>query len=89
MKRYVDADKMIEDTDAMRAISDAITIDGIIKYINENATADAEEVRHGEWIDTALYNGASMCSICGGWGVRDLFKHCPHCGAKMDKEKEE
>lgn len=44
MKRYVDADKMIEDTDAMRAISDAITIDGIIKYINENATVDVEKV---------------------------------------------
>lgn len=70
MSRYIDADKMIEDTEAMRVISDAITIDGIIKYINENATADVEEVRHGTadiiaenaGIDDAI--NVSECSCC-------------------------
>ena len=44
MPRYVNADKMIADTEAMRAVSEAITIDGIIKYINEYATSDVREV---------------------------------------------
>lgn len=46
MARYVDADKMIADTEAMRAVSEAITIDGIVKYLNEHATADVQEWTH-------------------------------------------
>lgn len=48
MGRYINADKMIADTEAMRQISEAITIDGIIKYINEHATSDVEEAKHGD-----------------------------------------
>ena len=44
MDRFINADKMIADTEAMRAISEAVSIDGIVKYINECATADVEEV---------------------------------------------
>lgn len=38
MPRYIDADKMITDTEAMKTVSEAIIIDGIIQYINDNAT---------------------------------------------------
>lgn len=100
MARVINADKMIEDTDAMRVISDAIMIDGIIKYINENATADVEEVRHEQWIkDTTEKRGDGeiydyCCSLCkspateGSYGNRDvLTPYCSQCGAKMDGGK--
>ena len=44
MSRYVGADKMIENTKAMRSLADAIAIDGIIKYIEDNIVPDVEQV---------------------------------------------
>ncbi len=60
-------------------------------------TADAVEVRHGEWIFINQakgyleppYGDTLKCSLCEF--VIDVsegnYKYCPHCGAKMDGEK--
>lgn len=44
MSRYVNADKMISDTKAMKQIVKAITIEGIIKYLEENSLTDVVEI---------------------------------------------
>ena len=47
MSRYIDADKMIEDSKSMKQVADGITIDGIIKYLEEHSTEEVSVVRHG------------------------------------------
>lgn len=46
MSRYIDADKMISDTKAMKRIVDSIAIEGIIKYLEENSLTDVVEIVH-------------------------------------------
>lgn len=36
IKRYVNANKMIKDINAMSRFAEAITCEGIIKYLNDN-----------------------------------------------------
>ena len=47
-----------------------------------------EALQEGEWIgvDGEPY---SMCSNCERYidDIDDDFEYCPHCGARMDKEK--
>ena len=51
---------------------------------------DAEEVKHGEWLNK---NGELICSVCGNEALMDevyyASPYCPDCGAKMDIEKGE
>lgn len=54
-----------------------------IKKVNEQPTADVEEVKHGEW----LLDG--RCSECLANPLTTHKSYCPHCGAKMDGGKEE
>lgn len=67
----------------------AMTADGILKAIKEAPTVDAEPVRHGEWLSTALVDQKGRivveqykCSLCG----RQEYQKEPycHCGAKME-----
>lgn len=64
-------------------------------------TVDAEPVRQGHWIgypeclkyENALDDSDIVCSVCGeAFDILDndteRFAYCPHCGAKMDWEKE-
>lgn len=51
MKKYIDADKMIKDTELMNRVAEGILIDGIIKYLKDAPAADVAEVVHGKWID--------------------------------------
>ena len=46
--KYINADKMIEDTIAMKQVSEAIMIDGIIDYINEHSE-EAEIQYQDKW----------------------------------------
>lgn len=43
--------------------------------------ADAQEVRHGQWVDL-------HCSVCGKVGWMDEDAYCPNCGASMDEVEE-
>jgi rubrerythrin len=69
----------------------------IVHTINEQPTAEVEEVRHGtdvgdmsesdEW-----YASVHVCGECGcNWMVyiTQDSHYCPHCGAKMDGGKAE
>lgn len=105
MSRYIDADKMISDTKAMKRIAEGIAIEGIIKYLEENSLTDVEEVEHGVWewnpdgMDWGL--GAWECSKCHHRNnMLPISKtespymfagsnFCPNCGAKMGRERKE
>lgn len=65
-----------------------------INVINRAPTVDAEPVRHGEWLSTALVDQKGRviveqykCSLCG----RQEYQKEPycHCGAKMDGGKQD
>ena len=74
------------------------------KAIEEAPAADVAPVAHGEWReDTDPADGDLRCTHCGIawpkcvqkqieeqgiWTLQTLFKYCPNCGAKMDKEAE-
>ena len=60
----------------------------------ELPTADVQEVRHGRWVNESrlMYGPISaQCSVCelfsGTWLRNAPYKHCPHCGAKMDQKE--
>ena len=61
-------------------------------------TVDAQEVRHGRWhtIRETTDSKTTECTACmksfffmrkGQLNI-DLMPYCPHCGAKMDGERE-
>ena len=52
------------------------------KIVSASPIVDAVEVVHGYWISHYAYND---CSVCGD-SSDDIYKYCPHCGAKMDGE---
>lgn len=78
----------------MKQVVEAIAIDGIIKYIEENSKDVSETGRHGYWIMLDGQHG--KCSHCGkevslaGYSInaRELLieenPYCRKCGAKMD-----
>ena len=95
MPRYFDADKI-----ELKGISVfdqnlevLIPLSDVRKALQMTPTADVQEVRHGRWISNDLggYKWAYYCSECGwvdGYPFNDRHKYCPHCGAKMDGERE-
>lgn len=67
---------------------------GVINLVKSQPTADVQEVRHEQW----EYENSDIgwtdyrCSDCGNIISTvaqdgDLYSYCPHCGAKMDKER--
>lgn len=55
---------------------------GARKIIAEAPAADVVEVRHGRLLNPNPYG---ECSLCGYlMDIRDGYKYCPSCGAKMD-----
>ncbi len=65
---------------------------GIISYIDEIPTVEAEPVRHGKWIfGNTLGHSWMKCSECcvSQDGQTSCFSYCPNCGAKMDGKREE
>lgn len=61
-----------------------------VDYLNwildrEEPAVDAVPVRHGKWTVTPIY---IKCSECGESFMLIPQNYCPHCGAKMDEEKE-
>ena len=95
MPRYFDADKI-----ELKGISVfdqnlemLIPLSDVRKALQMTPTVDVQEVRHGRWISNDLsgYKWAYYCSECGwvdGYPFNDRHKYCPHCGAKMDGERE-
>lgn len=69
-------------------------MDVILAIVDAQPAADVVEVRHGRWMDAESDDGCTVwhCSACscpvktiGGYPI---YRHCPMCGARMDKEDE-
>lgn len=84
MSRYIDAD----------ALKKAVYRSGadILTLIDDQPTADAEEIRHGTWYrGTERGVGYAKCSVCGKKMNYSCYGYarCALCGAKMDGERRE
>ncbi len=71
-----------------------------LKLLDDEPTADVEEVRHGFWEeywDDNYLSWSHKCSKCGAFPLTKdgtmhdevLSAYCPHCGARMDGGKDE
>lgn len=100
MARYIDADNLINELSAacMPIYEKGITgilgdNSSIADIINEQPTADVQEVKRGYWIperDPDENNRIQCfhCSVCDDdfhyIGAFVATKYCPNCGAKCD-----
>ena len=80
---------------------DEFSVAYITGVIKDEPSADVQPVRHGRWIETTEQCGwieeecveCSECSntfVLGDYTVddiRELFKYCPNCGARMEGEQ--
>lgn len=94
MARYIDADNLINELSAacMPIYEKGITgilgdNSSIADIINEQPTADVQEVKHGYWQNkyrsgTTIKEGV-VSSCCDMWNNRKS-QFCPNCGARMD-----
>ena len=74
--------------DAIESAKTARTPDGEIYVVKLNAEMNIQILpsaeKRGKWIHGE--DGLFACSVCGGEMVRNVFPHCPWCGAKMEGE---
>lgn len=100
MSRYIDADNLINELSAacMPIYEKGITgilgdNSSIADIINEQPTADVQEVKRGYWIperdpDENNRIRCFHCSVCDDdfhyIGAFVATKYCPNCGAKCD-----
>lgn len=100
MTKYIDADNLINELSAacMPIYEKGITgilgdSSSIADIINEQPTADVQEVKRGYWIperDPDENNRIQCfhCSVCDDdfhyIGAFVATKFCPNCGARMD-----
>ena len=89
MARYIDADLFkknikIVTPDMFENCSYCGLYDDVdIKVmINEQPTADVQEIKHGHW-DGGFHD--YYCSVCGQ-GEYTKTNYCSNCGAKMEVE---
>lgn len=82
-----------------------VTVGYVSGLIKEQSTIDAVPVRHGKWLDREVVDDRkdakiqqwqqARCSCCNKWHTTpymyyfENYDYCPHCGAKMDAEREE
>ena len=85
---------------AIRAMTEAYEDTDAEWIIEKIPSADFQPVRHGHWIETTEQCGwieeeCAECSECSNTfvlgdytvdDIRELFKYCPNCGARMDGE---
>ena len=82
---------------ALESIAKELGIMNKPKYVAEEKPAvETEEVRHGEWKKVEC---GTICTNCktvydndfefSYKQIKEYFKRCPECGAKMDGGKEE
>ena len=61
-------------------------IDAVMEAIDEQPSADVQEVKHGHWKQRMSTLTSVKCSECGTYHEYDT-RYCPHCGARMDGEE--
>lgn len=91
MSRYIDADKLYDDSTKIRInlMQDGVDITPIwqvLDCIRQQPTADVRENVKGHWIDKSQGVWVvKQCSACNG--ICDYqFNFCPYCGADMRGE---
>lgn len=100
MARYIDADNLINELSAacMPIYEKGITgilgdNSSIADIINEQPTADVQEVKHGDWLkpgNDPIDNKQWICSECKGltetayYCGHCYYNYCPNCGTRMD-----
>ena len=98
MSRYIERETALEFVlNNTPHINGETTMKCVARAIKEVPTADVVEVRHGEWKLNPFFKSIYYCSECGrhiedGSDNNNPSKHfpyCPHCGAKMDGERNE
>ena len=94
MARYIDADKLVIETQSLEDIGQGIMQFYSKEQIEDAPTADVQPVIHAKWIDES--EDSLKCSNCKLWiykpfigGSNERTKHyspqyCAFCGAKMD-----
>lgn len=97
MSRYIDADELhiaAMDTEFYYAADE----DVVLELINQQPTAEVQEVKHGKWVKhhehINLADGTVKewdnyyCAECKT-PQSYLSKYCPECGVKMDLDVDE
>lgn len=86
MARYIDAELALKLKDEKgNWVYDLYDLEA---YLVGVPTADVQEVKHGEWVDSE--NGGYVCSVCNCWmedyygSTPEQLQYCFKCGAKMD-----
>mgnify|MGYP000773169299 CR=1 FL=1 len=98
MARYINADNLINELSAacMPIYEKGITgilgdNSSIADIINEQPTADVQEVKHGDWLkpgNDPIDNKQWICSECKGltetayYCGHCYYNYCPNCGAR-------
>ena len=87
MARYIDAEKLINNIDALVINSQDVMF--IRKLIADLETEDVKPVVHTRWV--TLASGVDcICNHCSHYWIavdeKYDFKYCPNCGAKMDSD---
>lgn len=99
-KKYVEANALIaeceeEIVDYDEDLQKHFIVNAVpTEYIEAFPAAEVEEIKHGRWVFTDTYDmyhtPIYSCSACyheTPTHYITAYSRCPHCGAKMDKEK--
>ena len=102
MSEYIERETLLKHTIALNNPHELGENVVPVSDIEAAPAADVAPVVHGRWReDTDPADGDLRCTNCGVawpkfvqdqiaeqgiWTLQTLFKHCPNCGAKMDKE---
>ena len=91
MAEYIDREAMLEQITRRESLmvgDKMISIDALREFIMNRPVVDVEEVKYGEWI----YDSSTdepRCSECGEDAIDGIITpYCPHCGAKMEEDKQ-
>lgn len=91
MAKYIDANLL--KAEFTGNFTKAYAVPLIKSIIDQQPTADVEEVRHGKWIYEGYHEmmgHAFQCSVCERWMFTGFPKHVVeeqpycHCGAKIE-----
>ena len=99
--RFIDADAAKKDADERGTtfFLDSADVDEMKRFLDDQPTADVEEVRRGKWIEEQAQHVVYRlkcraawvkytCPFCGKKNGRYKSNYCSNCGAKMDGGKE-
>ena len=92
MTEYIDREAMLEQIarrESLMVGDKMISIDALRTFIMNRPVADVKEVKYGEWIYDSNTD-VPRCSECGEDAIDGIITpYCPHCGSKMEDDKEE